>query len=121
MPSKAKSVTEYMREIPLERLDTLTELREICLQNLRGFKESMEFGMPSYSRDGQIEVAWTSQKEHLTVYIYNEQVFKKLKQQLKGYETGKNWIRLKKIGSLDFQMISQLLTEVVNTPYEVLV
>ncbi len=105
-----------MREIPLERLDFLTELREICLKTLQGFKESMEFGMPSYSREGNIEVAWTSQKEHLTIYIYNEQIFKKLKQQLKGLDWGKTWIRFKKPEDLDFSLISELLQEVVNTP-----
>jgi uncharacterized protein YdhG (YjbR/CyaY superfamily) len=121
MTSKAKTVTEYMKEVTADHLDALTELREICLQTLRGFRESMEFGMPSYTRNNKIEVAWTSQKNFISIYFNNEQVFKKFKAELKGLDTGKSWIRFKKPRDLDFQLISKMLQDVVTTPYEVLV
>lgn len=110
-----------MRAVPPDSLDTLTELRELCLQTLRGFRENMEFGMPSYSRNSRIEVAWVLDKSTLTLYIYNEKVFRKLKEELKGEDTGRTWIRFRKIKELDFQFISRLLQEVVALSHEVLV
>ena len=50
MQSDAKTVTEYLLEVPEERLATLKKLRALCRKHLKGFKESMEYGMPSYWR-----------------------------------------------------------------------
>lgn len=121
MNSKVKTVTEYMKEVSPDHLDTLTELREICLQTLQGFRESMEFGMPSYSRDTNIAVAWDSQKNQITLYINDELLLKKFRQELKGLETGKNWIRFKKTQDLNLPLISRLLRELVIQKDEVLV
>ena len=44
MQSKAKDVTAYLKEVPEERRDALTELRTLCLATLTGFDESMAYG-----------------------------------------------------------------------------
>lgn len=111
MQSRAQTVTEYMREVPADRLDALTELREICLQTLKGYKESMEYGMPTYSLNGAPQVAWNSQKNYISLYIMAEGVIKKYKPQLKNFDVGKSCIRYKKPNQLNFQLIKSMLAD----------
>jgi uncharacterized protein YdhG (YjbR/CyaY superfamily) len=116
MQSRAQTVTEYMRDVPDEHLDALTELREICLQTLRGFKESMEFGIPSYSRNGQLTVAWASTpKEEIQLQIFHEPTLKKFKPLLKHLDVGKSTIHFKKPEQLDSALIRKILEDVVQS------
>jgi uncharacterized protein YdhG (YjbR/CyaY superfamily) len=115
MQSRAKTVTEYMKEVPSDQLDVLTEFREICLRNLPGFRESMEFGMPSYSRDSQIEVAWQSQKNEIILMVKNEELLKSFRPQLKGMELGKNHVHFKKPDHIDFALITTLIRQVADS------
>ena len=75
MQSKANSVDEYLQEVPEERQEALSQLREFCIKNLIGYDESMEYGMPSYKKkSGEIEVAFASQKNYISLYILKEDV-----------------------------------------------
>ena len=51
MQSDAPNVTEYLKEAPEDRLETLKRLRDLCQEHLPDFDETMEYGMPSYSRE----------------------------------------------------------------------
>lgn len=121
MQSRAKTVTEYMKEAPAGQLDILTDFREICMRNLPGFKESMEFGMPSYLYNGNIEVAWQSQKNQVTLMIQDEDIFKNFKPLLKGMETGKNSIHFKKLDQVDLDLITALIQQVAKVKNAILV
>ena len=49
MQSKAKSVDEYITEIPADRQKAMQELRKVIKKNLsKGFQESMNYGMIGY-------------------------------------------------------------------------
>ncbi|HEY9487362.1 MAG TPA: DUF1801 domain-containing protein [Chryseosolibacter sp.] len=49
MQSKAKSVKDYIAELPAERKKAITEIRQRILKNLpKGFKEEMTSGMIGY-------------------------------------------------------------------------
>ena len=49
MQSKAKSVKDYIAELPAERKKAITEIRQRILKNLpKGFKEEMSSGMIGY-------------------------------------------------------------------------
>jgi hypothetical protein len=49
MPSQSKTVAGYIKELPSERLDAFTKLRETILKNIpKGFEECMTYGMISY-------------------------------------------------------------------------
>jgi uncharacterized protein YdhG (YjbR/CyaY superfamily) len=52
MQSKAKTVEKYFEEVPAERAEALKRLRQLCIKTLRGYEESMDYGMPSYKRNG---------------------------------------------------------------------
>jgi uncharacterized protein YdhG (YjbR/CyaY superfamily) len=118
MQSRAQTVTEYMREVPAGHLDALTELREICVQSLPGFKESMEYGSPCYNKDGQAEVAWQSHKKGISLFIKDETILKKFKSIHKSYDIGKNNIHFKGPENIKYSLISDLLEEVANSKQE---
>jgi uncharacterized protein YdhG (YjbR/CyaY superfamily) len=110
MQSTAATVDEYLETVPLDRAGALAELRQLCLSNLVGYKEGMDYGMPSYSKDGVTEVGFNSQKHYISLYILNKQVVDKYRDQLK--DVGKGCIRYRKPEHIDFTLIEQMLDEV---------
>ena len=49
MQSKAKTVKEYLDELPADRREALQAVRKVILKNLdKGFEEGMQYGMISY-------------------------------------------------------------------------
>lgn len=112
MQSKAKSVDGYLKEVPEDRIESLRRLRTLCLEILDGYEESMEYGMPSYKiPDGEVEVAFASQKNYISLYILKEEVLNKYRQDLSGLSLGKGCIRYTKPEKIDYQVVEQLLTE----------
>ena len=111
MQSKAKSVDAYLEEVPTERVEALTKLRELCLAALKGFGESMAYGMPSYSRNGEVEVAFASQKNYISLYILKQEVMDAHKEAVaeKGISFGKGCIRYTKPERIDFEIVEQML------------
>jgi len=120
MQSKAESVDAYLVEVPAERKETLTKLRELCRTTLNGFDESMEYGMPSYSRNGEVEVAFASQKNYISLYILKQEVMEAHKKQVagKGISFGKGCIRYSKPEKIEFKIVEEMLvaTEKSDAP-----
>jgi len=49
MQSKGKTATEYIKTLPPERAEVITNLRNEVLKNLpKGFEETMQYGMITY-------------------------------------------------------------------------
>ena len=113
MQSKAKTVDEYLKEVPIDRQAVLERLRKCCLKILKGYSEDMEYGMPCYKKNEQVEVAFASQKNYISLYIAKHDVVKKNKVALKGLEVGKACIKFKKPEQVDFQLVQKLLQETV--------
>lgn len=111
MQSEAKSVNAYLREVPAERRQALARLRELCRSTLQGFEESMNYGMPSYSRDGQVEVSFASQKNYISLYILKQEVLDAYKEHLAGagVSFGKGCIRYSKPERIEFEVVEELL------------
>jgi uncharacterized protein YdhG (YjbR/CyaY superfamily) len=111
MQSQAKNVSEYLKEVPEERQAVLFKLRKLCRANLKGFNESMEYSMPSYSRDSAVEVAFASQKNFIALYILRTDVMNVHKDLLKvkGITVGKGCIRYSKPEKIDFKVVEQML------------
>jgi uncharacterized protein YdhG (YjbR/CyaY superfamily) len=119
MQSKARRVDQYLTEVPSERLEALTEIRELCLATLDGYDESMVYGMPSYSKDNVIEVAFASQKSYISLYILKEEVLNEYRDRMKGIDTGKGCIRYTKPEKIDFEIVKQLLVATVKSDAEI--
>src|ERR1044071_6851952 len=49
MISKATSPEQYLKELPADRKEAVTKLRETILKNIpKGFKEAMGYGLPGF-------------------------------------------------------------------------
>ena len=117
MQSQAKDVTAYLEEVPTERRAALVQLRNQCLATLKGFEESMQYGGPCYSRNGEVEVGFASQKHFIGLYILRTDVMKTYQSQLKikGVSLGKGCIRYSKPEKIDFELVKKLLQATVES------
>lgn len=111
MNSKAKTVSEYLVGVPVERISSLNRIRELCLTHLPNHEESMVYKMPSYKRNNQVEVAFASQKQHICVYFLIHEVMLNNKEILKGLNHDKGCIRYSNPKNIDFNIIKKLLEE----------
>jgi uncharacterized protein YdhG (YjbR/CyaY superfamily) len=112
MQSKAKSVDSYLEEVSEDRREPIRRLRTLCLDILDGYEESMEYGMPSYKiPNGEVEVAFASQKHYISLYILKEEVLNQHRENLSGLSLGKGCIRYTKPEKIDYQVVEQILSD----------
>jgi uncharacterized protein YdhG (YjbR/CyaY superfamily) len=117
MQSKAKDVTTYIEVSPAERQETLGRLRDLCQKTLTGFEETMDYGGPSYKRNGEVEVGFASQKHFIGLYILRTDVMAAHRDQLKvkGVTFGKGAIRYSKPERIDFGVVESMLRATVKS------
>lgn len=116
MRSEASDVDGYLAEVPEERREALTRLRELCRAELKGFAEVMAYGMPAYERDGAAEIAFASQKQYVSFYLMRADVRDAFEEQLAGQDMGKGCLRFRKTESIDFELLRQLLRATAARP-----
>lgn len=109
MTSQARDVTAYIEDVPAERRAAIRKLRSLCRQNLTGYEECMEYGMPGYKRNGALEVSFASQKQHITLYVMKKDVVDEFRGSLSGASIGKGCIRFTKPDKIDFEVVKRLL------------
>ncbi len=111
MQSTAADVDAYLAEAPAAGRPALATLRDRCRAALSGYEEGMAYGMPSYARDGVVEVAWASQKRHVSLYVMKAEVVDAHRQELAatGASIGKGCIRYAKPDRIDLTLVERLL------------
>jgi uncharacterized protein YdhG (YjbR/CyaY superfamily) len=110
--SDADDVDTYLALVPEGRRAVLNEMRDTCRTLLAGFDESMRYGMPAYSRDGVAEVAWASQKRHISLYVMRTDVLNAHRSRLDDLDVGKGCIRYRSPAAIDFAVVRSILTAV---------
>jgi uncharacterized protein YdhG (YjbR/CyaY superfamily) len=118
MQSQAQTVAAYLNEVPAERRPALEQLRRLCHEYLVGFDESMTYGMPCYSRNGVVEVAFASQKNNIALYILRTDVLDQHRTAFAASAIGKGCIRYRNPNTIDYTIVSAMLkqtAEVVGT------
>ena len=108
--SKAATVDEYLETVEPKRAPWMRKVRESALKNLPGFVEDMRYGMPCYSRGGDPEFAFNSQKQYLALYVEPE-VNAANADALAGIDHGKSCLRFRKPETIDFDLLDRLLRE----------
>jgi uncharacterized protein YdhG (YjbR/CyaY superfamily) len=111
MQSKAVTVDIYLNEVPDERQNALNKIRELCINELQGYEETMRYGMPCYEKNSIVEVSFASQKNNITLYILKQDIMEKYKPELKGVSVGKGCIRFIKPDKIDFNIVKKMLAE----------
>jgi uncharacterized protein YdhG (YjbR/CyaY superfamily) len=109
MKSQATDVPTYIAEVPAERRAAIEKLRSLCRQNLAGYEECIEYGMPGYKRDGVLEISFASQKQYIAVYVLKGAVVEEFRSRLPAASIGKSCIRFTKAEKIDFEVLGQLL------------
>ena len=134
MQSKAKTVDEYIKELPADRAVAVEKLRKAILKNIpKGFEETMNYGMigyvvphsiypAGYHCDPKLPVPFmniASQKNsinfyHMAFYVGElEQWFKTewSKATKMKLDMGKSCVRMKKLEEIPFELIGKLASK----------
>jgi len=109
MTSEAKTVDEYLMQVPEKRVAALQKIRKLCLEHLPNHEEDMVYKMPSYRHNNQVEVAFASQKQHICVYFLIHEVMLNNKERLAGLNHGKGCIRYANPDKLDYDLLTDFL------------
>jgi hypothetical protein len=135
MQSKAKTIVEYIAELPVERQQTISDLVEVIRQNIpAGFSEVMGYGMPAwvvphsiypkgYHCDPKLPLPFlniASQKNHIAVYHMGliggahldwfMEEWTKVSE--KKPDMGKGCLRFKKTEDIPFSLIGELVSKI---------
>lgn len=111
MQSPAKDIKSYIEESPAERQEALSRLRDLCRVLLKDFEETMAYGGPCYSRGGEVEVGFASQKHFTGLYILRTDVMNAHRHLLvaKGVSFAKGAIRYSRPERIDFDVVKKML------------
>jgi hypothetical protein len=127
--SKAKSVKEYLAELPADRRNALYAVRKVILDNLpKDYVESMQYGMISYiipleryphtyNKLPLVIASLASQKSYMALYlmcIYSDKeseksFIEKYKASGKKLDMGKSCVRFKKLEDLPLGLIGETI------------
>lgn len=111
MTSSAETVDQYIAEVPTKREAALIQIRKLCINHLPKHDEDMAYKMPSYTLDGQVQVAFASQKQYICVYFLIHSVMLNKPERLKGINHGKGCLRFSNPDKVNYELITTLLKE----------
>ena len=140
MQSKAKSVDQYLAELPFDRREAINAVRKVILKNLPdGFEEGMQYGMIGYfvlhklfpagyhcdPSQPLTFAALASQKNYMAIYLMTiyghketeEWFVKAYKASGKKLDMGKSCVRFKKLDDLPLDVIGQAIARVPVEKY----
>ena len=129
MRSSAKTVEEYLDDLPPDRLEALESVREVILANLpEGYEEAMNWGMityqvplsrypDTYNKQPLMMAALASQKNHMAVYLTGvyadddsrEEFVTAYKETGKRLDMGKSCVRFRKLDDLPVELIGDAI------------
>ena len=109
MESSTKTVAQYVDEQAGDWQPTLKKLRAACRRELTGFTEEMRYGMPSYSRDGEVELSFAARARYLSLYVLRQPVLDAHRSELAGLDVGKGCIRFRRPDQVDWAVVARLL------------
>ncbi len=129
MRSSAKTVEEYLDQLPAERLQALETVREVILANLpEGYEEAMNWGMityqvplsrypDTYNKQPLMMAALASQKNHMAVYLTGvyadddsrEEFLAAYRETGKRLDMGKSCVRFRKLDDLPVELIGEAI------------
>jgi len=129
MRSSAKTVKEYLSELPEERRGAIELVRQVVLDHLPdGYEEAMNWGMityqvpfsrypDTYNREPLMYAALASQKNHMALYLIGIYANDSMRQQFeeeyrasgKRLDIGKSCVRFKTIDDLPLDLVGKAI------------
>jgi len=129
MHSKAITVEQYLNELPNDRKEAMSIVRQTIIENLPdGYNEVMNWGMITYevpletypnTYNGKplMYAALASQNNHMSVYLtgcymsldVRNKFEKAYKKSGKRFDAGKSCIRFKKVNDLPLELLGKTI------------
>ena len=127
MKSDAKTIQEYLTEMPDDRREAIKNVRETILANLpEGYEEALNWGMityqvplevypDTYNKKPLMYAALANQKKHMAVYLtgiyMDEDLYQDFEEKYrdtgKRYDVGKSCVRFRKLEDLPLELIGE--------------
>ena len=127
MRSEAATVEEYLAELPADRRDAMTAVRQVVVDRLpTGYVERMNWGMiayevpletypDTYNKQPLLYAALASQKAHMAVYLHGIYADEQLRERFeaayratgKRFDVGKSCVRFKRLGDLPLDLVTE--------------
>ena len=130
MQSKAKTVQQYLKELPPDRRAAISAVRETILKNLdKDYEETMGYGMitwsvplstypDTYNKQPLMYVALAAQKNFNAIYlmcVYGDSARSKkfveaFKQAGKKLDAGKSCVRFQRADDLELNAVADVIS-----------
>lgn len=127
MKSEAKTIQEYLAEMPEDRREAVKKVRDTILKNLpKGYEEAINFGMityqvplevypDTYNKKPLLYAALANQKNHMAVYLtgiyMDEDLYQDFEEKYrdtgKRFDVGKSCVRFRKLDDLPLELIGE--------------
>jgi uncharacterized protein YdhG (YjbR/CyaY superfamily) len=127
MKSDAKTISAYLAEMPQDRRQAISKVRETILKNLpEGYEEVFNWGMityqvpleiypDTYNKKPLMYAALANQKNHMAVYLtgiyMDENLYQdfesKYRETGKRFDVGKSCVRFRKLEDLPLDLIGE--------------
>ena len=127
--SDAKTVSQYLSSLPVDRREAVSIVRQVVLDNLpSGFEEAMQYGMigyvvplatypKTYNKQPLTYAALASQKNYISLYlmcVYSDQATEARFTELyrasgKRLNMGKSCVRFKRLEDLPLDVIGETI------------
>ena len=110
--SKAATVDDWFDGLAASDRPTFDILRAVCRQELAGWEERMQWGMPGYGPPRHDNtVSFNSQKRHIAFYAGPTAVAR-FQDRLGGIDCGKGCVRYRDAGQIDFVLVREMLRDI---------
>jgi hypothetical protein len=140
MQSKAKTVQEYLDQLPDHRHEAISAVRDVMLKNLpKGFEEGMQYGMIGYfvphsvypdgyhcnPKEPLPYASLAAQKNYMSIYlmcIYGDEAHRDWFVEAwnktgKKLDMGKSCVRFKKLEDVPLKVVGQAMKRVSVKKY----
>lgn len=110
--SKAATVDDWLDSLAASDRPSFERLREACRQELVGWEERMQWGMPGYGPPRcDNTVSFNAQKRHIAFYAGPIAV-ERFQDRLSGIDCGKGCARDRNGGQIDFVVVRAMLGDI---------
>lgn len=110
--SAATTVSAWLDERSAKTRSIFEQLRALCRNELDGWEERMEWGMPGYGPAGSANVvSFNEQKRHIAFYVGGPSI-ERFGARLAGIDCGKGCIRYRNAGELDLALLAEMLRDI---------
>lgn len=110
--ASAMTVGAYLRDLPPDRRVAMARVCSMIRRSARGVRESMRYGLAFYELDGPL-FALESGRRHMSLYVAEQDVVLKHKDDLPGVNTARSFIKFSDLNRLPLDIVEKIVRESV--------